>query len=134
MKQDGRLSVLIGQLGRFAISGGLATALNVAVYWIVAVPLRVEPLLANLLGYLAAMLSGYVLHSRWSFKGHGRRDDPLRTTSRFFIVSLVSLALNSLWVWLLTDLFGLTPSWPIIPMLLVTPLATFELNRRWVFA
>lgn len=134
MKQDGRLSVLIGQLGRFAISGGLATALNVAVYWIVAVPLRVEPLLANLLGYLAAMLSGYVLHSRWSFKGHGRRDDPLRTTSRFFIVSLVSLALNSLWVWLLTGLFGLTPSWPIIPMLLVTPLATFELNRRWVFA
>ena len=134
MKQDGRLSVLIGQLGRFAVSGGLATALNVAVYWIVAVPLRVEPLLANLLGYLAAMLSGYVLHSRWSFKGHGRRDDPLRTTSRFFIVSLVSLALNSLWVWLLTGLFGLTPSWPIIPMLLVTPLATFELNRRWVFA
>jgi putative flippase GtrA len=134
MKQDDRPGVLIGQIGRFVISGGLATALNVAVYWVVAVPLRVEPLLANLLGYLAAMVSGYVLHSRWSFKGHGRRDDPVRTTSRFFIVSLVSLGLNSLWVWLLTDFFALAPSWPIIPMLVVTPLVTFALNRRWVFA
>jgi putative flippase GtrA len=133
MKQDGGLAVLVGQLWRYGVSGGLATAVSVGVYWIAAVPFHVAPLLANLLGYLAAVASGYLLHSRWSFRGHGRRDDPVRTTSRFFIVSLVSLVLNSLWVWLFTEILGTSPNWPILPMLFVTPLVTFALHRRWVF-
>ena len=134
MRQEGAIPVLIGQLWRYGVSGGLVTALGIGVYWLAAVPLRVDPLIANGLGYLVAVATGYVMHSRWSFRGHGRRDDPVRTTGRFFLVSLVSLALNSFWVWLLTDQFHLTPSWPMIPMLAVTPFVTFELNRRWVFA
>ena len=131
--EAGGLKVLIGQLWRFGVSGGLVTALGAGVYWVAAKQLAVPPLLANLLGYLAAMISGYWMHSRWSFKGHGRRDDPVGTTSRFFLVSLVSLALNSFWVWLIAERLGLDPGWPVLPMLVVTPLVTFELNRRWVF-
>lgn len=134
MSEHSGLKVLIGQLWRYGVSGGLVTALGVGVYWAAAVPLEVDPLTANLLGYLAAVATGYVMHSRWSFRGHGRRDNPARTTGRFFMVSLVSLALNSVWVWLLTDYFHLHPNWPVLPMLFVTPLVTFELNRRWVFA
>jgi putative flippase GtrA len=134
MGENGRLQVLIGQLWRYGISGGLVTALGIGVYWLAAVPLHVAPLIANLLGYLAAVATGYVMHSRWSFRGHGERDNLLRTTSRFFLVSLVSLGLNSLWVWLITDHFHLDPNWPMLPMLFVTPLVTFDLNRRWTFA
>jgi putative flippase GtrA len=134
MRQDGGLRVLIGQMWRFGLSGGIATVLNVGVYWIAAVPLQIWPLIANFFGYVAAVASGYVLHSRWSFRGHGRRDNPVRTTGRFLIVSLISLGLNSFWVWLFTEHFHTAPSWPIIPMTIVTPLVTFALNRRWVFA
>lgn len=134
MSEQGGLGALIGQLWRYGVSGGLATALSVAVYWAAAVPLGVDPLIANLLGYLVAVVSGYVMHSRWSFRGHGSRDAPVRTTSRFFLVSFVSLGLNSFWVWLLTDYFGVHPNWPVLPMLFVTPLVTFALYRRWVFA
>lgn len=134
MRQNGAVSVLIGQLWRYGISGGLVTALGVGIYWVAAVPMQVAPLAANLLGYLVAVATGYFMHSRWSFRGHGRRDNPVRTTGRFFLVSLVSFGLNSVWVWVLTDWFGAAPSWPVVPMLLVTPLVTFELNRRWVFA
>jgi putative flippase GtrA len=134
MSEHSGLKALIGQLWRYGVSGGLTTALNVGIYWVMAVPLGVAPLIANLLGYVAAVSSGYVLHSRWSFRGHGRRDDPVRTTSRFFITSLISLGLNSLWVWLLTGYFQLDPSWPTLPMLFVTPLIIFALYRRWVFA
>ena len=58
------------------------------------------------------------------------------TTRRFFAVSLVSYAMNSLWVWLLTDDAMLAGPWwwPLIPVLFVTPLVTFALNRVWVFA
>jgi putative flippase GtrA len=125
---------IAGQLLRFIVSGGVVTALGVGVYALVALVLQWHPQLGNFLAYLTAAGTGYVLHSRWSFKGHGRRDNLARTGSRFMIVSLISLGLNSFWVWLLTEPLALSPAWPILPMLFATPLVTFVLNRQWVFA
>ena len=122
---------LLGQLVRFLISGAFVTALGVGVYAIVALVLRWHPQLGNLLAYLVAMATGYVMHSRWSFRGHGPRTPG--TAVKFVAVSLVSLALNALWVALITGPMGLGPAWPILPMLFVTPAVTFVLNRYWVF-
>jgi putative flippase GtrA len=134
MKDHGALSVLLGQLTRYAVTGGFVTALGAGVYWVTATFFGVAPLLANVLAYAIAVALGYVLHSRWSFRGHGRRDNVARTTSRFFVVSLVSFGLNSLFVWVLTGPLQGPTWWPVVPMLFVTPLVTFALNRRWVFA
>jgi putative flippase GtrA len=119
------------QLVRFLISGALVTALGVGVYAIVALGVRWHPQVGNLLAYAAAMATGYVMHSRWSFKGHGKRTRG--TGAKFVAVSLISLALNSFWVWLFTGPLELSPAWPILPMLFVTPAVTFILNRQWVF-
>lgn len=123
---------MLGQLLRFIVTGALVTALGVGVYAIVALILGWHPQLANILAYLAAMATGYVMHSRWSFRDHGTRS---RSTSiKFVTVSLVSLGLNSAWIAILTGPMGLGPAWPILPMLFVTPAVTFVLNRHWVFA
>jgi len=126
-------STFFGQFVRFGMVGGFVTALSVIVYYIPATYFGMAPLLANLLAYAVAVVIGYGLHSRVSFRGHGSRDDPARQTFRFFIVSLVSLGLNSLFVWLLTGPLGGPTWWPVVPMLFVTPLVTFTLNRQWVF-
>lgn len=123
---------ILGQLLRFLVSGATVTALGVAVYAIVALALRWHPQVGNLLAYVVAMATGYLMHSRWSFRDHGGTRTG-GTMGRFVTVSLISYALNSLWVWLLTEPFGLPPQWPILPMLFVTPLVTFTLNRQWVF-
>ena len=133
MEREGALGPLLGQLIRFGMVGGFVTALGVAAYWVPATFLGVAPLLANLLGYAVAVAFGYVLHSRVSFRGHGSRDNVARRTGRFFIVSLVSLGLNSLFVGVLTGPLDGPTWWPVIPMLFVTPLVTFYLNRQWVF-
>lgn len=122
---------MLGQLLRFLISGAVVTALGVGVYAFVALVLRWHPQLGNLLAYLIAVATGYVMHSRWSFRDHGERSKS--TAVRFVIVSLISLALNSLWVALFTGPLALSPAWPILPMLFVTPIVTFLLNRHWVF-
>ena len=123
---------VLAQLFRFILTGGFVTALGVGVYAVVALGLRWHPQVGNVLGYLVAMGTGYVLHSNWSFRDHGAERDH-RTKMRFVIVSLISLALNSFWVWLLTGPFHLNPEWPILPMVFVTPAVTFLLNRQWVF-
>ena len=126
-----RRSVL-AQLTRFVISGATVTALGVGVYAIVALVLRWHPQLGNFLAYAVAMATGYVMHSKWSFKGHGA-ERTHATKGRFIIVSLISYALNSFWVWLLYTRLHLGRAAPIAPMLFVTPAVTFFLNRQWVF-
>jgi putative flippase GtrA len=123
---------MLAQFVRYTITGGFVTALGASLYWVLAALLGVAPLLANLLAYLVMVSTGYVMHSRWSFRGHGGRRDP-GTTLRFFLVSLVSLALNSLFVWLLTGLLAGPEWWPVLTMLFVTPVVVFALNRQWVF-
>ena len=123
---------VIGQLARFIISGATVTALGVGVYALVALVLRWHPQLGNFLAYVVAMATGYLMHSRWSFRDHGG-ERTHGTKVRFVLVSLVSYALNSFWVWLLTSALELDPAWPILPMLFVTPAITFLLNRQWVF-
>ena len=125
---------LLGQLVRFGLVGGFVTILGVVVYWVPATFFGVAPLVANLLAYAVAMALGYVLHSRVSFKDHGSRDNVAKRTGRFFIVSLVSLGLNSLFVGILTGPLDGPTWWPVIPMVFVTPMVTFYLNRQWVFA
>lgn len=128
-----RRSEVLLQLFRFGLVGGFVTALGAGAYLVAALS-GIAPLLANVVAYVVAMATGYVLHSRVSFRGHGRRDNPAARSARFVTVSLISFALNSLFVWTLTDPLAL-PVWvPVIPMLFVTPLVTFTLNRRWVFA
>jgi putative flippase GtrA len=122
-----------GQLIRFGMVGGFVTVLSALVYYVSAAHLAVPPLLANVFGYLVGGALGYVLHSRISFRGHGRRDGTAMRTGRFAVVSLVTFALNSLFVWALTGPLHGPTWWPVIPMVFVTPLVAFLLNRQWVF-
>ena len=123
---------VLAQLVRFVISGATVTALGVGVYALVALVVRWHPQVGNVLAYLVAMGTGYIMHSEWSFRGHGA-ERTHATKVRFVIVSIVSYLLNSFWVWLIYTRLGWGRAAPIIPMLFVTPAVTFTLNRKWVF-
>lgn len=123
---------LIGQLVRYFLTGGLASIVNIGVY-LGLDDAGVDERIAWTIGFLCAVAVGYVVHSRFSFRGHGRRDNLARTGGRFVVVSLISYGLNLFWVWLLVTHMAL-PTWAPIPLVLgVTPLFIFSLNRRWVF-
>jgi putative flippase GtrA len=126
--------VLLAQMIRFGLTGGLLTVLVAGGYWLVATLLHVEPMLSLTLNYLAITSLGYFLHSRWSFKDHGSRDRPAARAIRFFTVNTTGFLLNQVFVWVLVKQMGGPTWWPVIPILFFTPLVTFALNRRWVFS
>lgn len=122
---------LLGQLVRFALVGGFVTLLGAGLYALLVERTAMHEQMAVFLAYLLCVIVGYVMHSRLSFAGHGSRGDG--TTARFVVVSLVSYALNAAFTWAMVRGLGL-PRWsPVIPIVFVTPLATFALNRLWVF-
>lgn len=125
--------LLLGQLVRYAVTGVLASIVNIGIYHMLVKLADFDPNLAWSFGFLGAAATGYVVHGSWSFRGHGGRDRQGLRIFRFAIVSLVSFALNSFWVWLLVRHMDL-PIWsPYPPVLCVTPLLVFWLNRQWVF-
>ena len=128
-----RHSELLAQAVRFGLTGGLLTVLVAAGYWLLATPFGVEPLLSMTINYLVFTGLGYVLHSRWSFRGHGSRDRAGVRTARFFTVNTIGFLTNQFFVWLLVKQLDGPTWWPVIPVVFVTPVLTFALNRKWVF-
>jgi putative flippase GtrA len=120
-----------GQLVRFVVAGLGVTLFASLVYLAFAYPFHLKPLAANTVSYAAGFTVGYLVHSRWSFRA-GTGDDRAMLV-RFLIASGFAFGLNSLWVWLATALLRLPPWSPVPAMIFATPLASFLLNRYWVF-
>ena len=122
----------VGQLVRFAIVGFSLAALYSAIYWYLATYVM-TPVLAVVVAFLVSVSIGFVLHSRWSFRGHGRREDN-RLKIKFLAVQTSGFLMNEVFTWVLTGPLVHGPTWwPLIPAIFVTPLATFALNRQLVF-
>lgn len=122
----------VTQLVRFGIVGFSLAGLYSIIYWYLATFLM-PPVLAVVVAFAVAVSLGFVLHSRWSFRGHGRREDR-RLKIKFLLVQGSGFLLNEAFTWALTGPMHGQTWWPLIPAIFVTPLATFLLNRQWVFA
>jgi len=121
-----------GQLVRFAIVGFSLAGVYSAIYWYLATFIM-APVLAVIIAFLVSASIGFVLHSRWSFRGHGRREDN-RLKAKFLLVQGSGFLMNEIFTWVLTGPLVPGPTWwPLIPAIFVTPLATFLLNRQLVF-
>lgn len=120
-----------GQLIRFAIVGFSLAALYSVIYWLLA-RYVMPPMFAVAIAFLVAVSIGFVAHSRWSFRGHGAREDH-RLKVKFLAVQVSGGLLNEAFTWLLTGPLHGPIWWPLVPAIFVTPLATFALNKRLVF-
>jgi putative flippase GtrA len=121
----------LGQLTRFAIVGFSLAGVYSIIYWYLAT-FVMAPVLAVVIAFLVAVSIGFVLHSRWSFRGHGQAEDH-KLKVKFLAVQFSGFLLNEAFTWALTGPLHGPTWWPLIPAIFVTPMATFLLNRQWVF-
>lgn len=127
-------SGVLGQLARFGVAGALSSV----VYSLVYLPLThyvfqgARAVLAVPFSFAVAVVFGFVIHSRWSFRDHGTRGGGGQQ-AKFVIVQAAGLAVNAAITWTGTALLGLAPWVPLIPAIFVAAVLTFLLNRLWVF-
>lgn len=124
---------MLGQLIRFGLTGALMSLLVAGGYWIAATALGVEPMLSFTLNFLVFTGLGYILHSRFSFRGHAARGNAAARGARFFTVNVIGFLTSQCFIWVLVKQLGGPVWWSVIPIVCVTPLLTFALNRYWVF-
>lgn len=124
--------VLLRQIYRYAVTGAGLTVVYSSIYWSLATHVGIAPLIANTVAFCMALILGYLMHSRWSFQEHGKRD--LASRAKFVAVNLLGYALNSFWIWLILERLRGTVNLSLLPIIFVTPWISFWLNRRWTFA
>ena len=85
------------QLVRFTLVGLFSAGIYSAIYWYLATYVM-PPVVAVVFAFLVTVSIGFVLHSRWSFRGHGKREDR-RTRIKFLAVQGSGFLLNELFTW-----------------------------------
>lgn len=121
------------QLSRYGVIGAAITILGQLIYYVLAETRTTSPLVAIAIAWIVGVIVGYFAHGWISFRGHGERSDHGRIGARFVAVNVFGYVLNSFWVWLLVERFDGPNWWPIIPNIVLTPLLTFVLHRRWTY-
>jgi putative flippase GtrA len=128
-----RRTVLL-QLARYAVAGLAITLAAAGSYWAITDLLHVDPMASYTIVFLVFSVISYVTHGEYSFRDHGERDRHHIRMGRFLAINVLGFLLNQLFIWLLVKQLGGPTWWPTIPMVFVTPLLTFALHRRFVYA
>ncbi len=130
---DERRAVAV-QMARYALAGGLITLAVAATYWAIAEFLSVDPMVSLAIVFVGFSVVSYVVHGIFTFKNHGERDRHRVRGPRFVAISILGFVVNQAFVWYLVKYLGGPTWWPTIPMVVFTPLLTFALHRRFVYA
>jgi putative flippase GtrA len=120
------------QLVRYIFAGFCVTQFAALIYSGQVYFLGVEPLTANVVSTACGLLTGYFVHSRWSFATGSNGNEGLQV-GRFLLASFFAFMVNTMWVWLLVKTLHLPALAPVPLMMLATPWISFLLNRHWVF-
>lgn len=132
IKEKG-LWTTIKQFIGFGLVGGLNTVLGLGIYWI-AVHFGAHYLLANGIGFLITVFVSYVLNNLFTFKGEGKAEWSVKTLVKVYAsYSVTGLFLNSILLWLWTDMLGINENLaPVLNMFFTVPI-NFLLNKLWAY-
>jgi putative flippase GtrA len=122
------------QLIRYGIAGLAITLAVAGSYWAITDLVGIGPMISFTIVFIVFSVISYVTHGEYSFKGHGTRDQHHVRMSRFLAVNLLGYVVNQGFIWLLVKQMDGPTWWSVIPMVFLTPLLTFTLHRRFVYA
>jgi len=115
---------------RFAISGGLATAVHVSLFVGLVEWLFVRPVIAAGVAFVVALMVSYGMNYHWTFSVSGPHRVML---PRFIVVAVLGLLLNLAITYLVVDVLGDWYGYALLLVVIFVPLMTFVLSKLWVF-
>ena len=123
---------MIKQVIKFGLVGSTA----MLVHWLIVVLLvsnEVEPLVANIYGFLIAFSVSYVGHNNWTFQSETNNFACKQSFVRFFVVACSSFIINEFYYYLLLSYTTLNYMTALAIVLIGVSIFTFILSRVWAF-
>ncbi len=114
----------------FAGTGAIATGIQYAILILLREGLGISPVYASALGYAIAAVANYLMKYHWVF---GSDEHHHVAGPKYALVSLTGLALNTLLMYLGTEILGL---YYLLAQVIATAMVliwNFTLNGIWTF-
>ncbi|MBI4090634.1 MAG: GtrA family protein [Candidatus Komeilibacteria bacterium] len=125
-------SVHFRQLIKFSIVGAANTIIDFSVYFVLTRYAQTPFLLASTISWLLAVTSSFTFNKFWTFRVRGMQG--IRTQYvKFFLVSVVSLAVSLFTLWLLVAQFGIHDLLAKIVTIGIVVFWNFFMNKFWTF-
>jgi putative flippase GtrA len=125
-------SFITHKLFKYASIGVVATFVHVALYLVILHRHPNAEQVANLFGFFVAVFVSYLGQRRWAFATNKVTSESLAKI-KFFLSSLISLALNAIWVFLTVNVFYLPSQFAVVGIVLITPFIVYLILNLWVF-
>ena len=94
--------------------------------------LKVQKYVANAIGFTLAATTNYFLNRIWTFNSHNPQI--VKEFSRFFIIALIGLGINSAIIWLLNGKFKINFYLSKLVATVIVTLWNFLINAYFTFA
>ena len=94
--------------------------------------IRIPKYVSNAIGFTIAATTNYFLNRIWTFQSHNPH--VAMEFSRFFVIALIGLGINSLILWFLVSKFKLNFYFSKLMATLVVTLWNFLINAYFTFA
>lgn len=125
---------VLRQASKYGLVGILATAVHVSSFMVLVELGLAAPLLANLVSFSLGVGISFVANWKWTFaSGQTSIAEILRMAGKFFSIALLGFCLNSLWVFLVTEILGSDYALSLPLIAVVTPGVLFFCNKCFVF-
>jgi putative flippase GtrA len=113
---------------KFAMVGTAGMVTHMIIFNILMLGLRLDPRLANAVGFIAAVVQNFTLNRRWTFP-ESRSRDASAQLGQFVIVSVIGLMINSAVFWMVSH--TLESFWNT---LIADPTLAHALNNNFALA
>ncbi len=115
---------------RFASVGLLATAIHVAIVYALVEAAGVEPVIASIPAFLAALVASYLLNRNWTFAAG---ESGIAGFFKYSLVALGGLLLNAVIMYVAVHVMQAHYLLGLAIVVAIVPVASFLLQRDWTF-
>ena len=116
---------------KFTLVGALATVTHLLMFAFLMETIRPSATLANLAAFCVAANVSFFGNIYWTFSHV--RVEMAQMFSRYVALAVSGFVLNNLFAFIIVDTFQQAYIYAMIPMIFVTPLASYFGSKYWVF-
>ena len=118
---------------KYCVVGTLGTAIDLFTVYLLAVRFAVmHPIAAATIGFFLAVTNNFLLNKTWTFGNHSKNYRKLWI--KFFLVSLVGLALTWMFMFVFYEVYGINPVLAKAITSVIVPSWNFVANKYWTFS
>ena len=117
---------------KFCIVGFSGVFVDFGVTYFFKEVVKLQKYIANAIGFTCAATTNYILNRSWTFKS--QNPHIVQEFSRFFLIALIGLAINSAIIWLMNEKFKVNFYLSKLVATVIVTLWNFLINAYFTFA